>query len=83
MTTQATPPSEAQQLSDARTALAVHIARIAELEAIVSRQREKLGIFTTRCNELWRTVDELERHCGELGTALAVVEESASKATLS
>lgn len=54
MTTQATPPSEAQQLADARTALAVHIARIAELEAIVSRQRGRIADLEREINVLWQ-----------------------------
>lgn len=39
---QSLPPSLDQQLADARTAVAVHIQRITELEAVVQAQREEI-----------------------------------------
>lgn len=76
---QATPPSEAQQLADARIAMDQAIARIRELEGLVAHQREQIGILAQRLTDsaslahanvtLWRL---LEAARGERGVSALV-----------
>jgi hypothetical protein len=61
MTQQALPPSVDQQLADARTASAQAQGRIAELEAIVVKERARADRAEARAAELRAEIAELRR----------------------
>jgi hypothetical protein len=61
MTTQALPPSVDQQLADTRTASAQAQGRIAELEAIVVKERARADRAEAEAGLLYKTLQEIRR----------------------